>query len=961
MVSADNNAVAAILVTNGRNKNLSKAVNSVLNQTLLPEFFFLVDVSDPKKNEDVEFVNKISEGVHGAIQSLSLPIEFIRVKLNDNTIQAQQKNAKQKKPSRWNFSNSINFLINSGEIPNWVNWIWLLHDDTEADDKTLFAEITEGATSDNIGVVGAKQIDPHTNQLINVGYTISKTGRRIVNVGYAEIDQRQYDSIEDIFAVSMNGALVNIDCFSELGGLSSELDGFDSSLEFCRRIHLNSKRVVVASDASMRHEMKSYLGKVKNDVLDTPERLQEGFVQNIYGVYRSRTIYRLATINLLLVIPVWIGLFFGAFISTIIQAYSERSAALRVLGGTLSGLFSFKSIAHIRSLAHKRIINSRLNIGNLDKKNKGNKVKVKNSKSVHLKRSSLNALIAGPAQVQSIEKDFKMELSAKIWEPFSPSLLQTQNLKIVKQKRYLALALTVALLVILTIAELSSNIMQFVANPSGMFIAEDLTTSSAGRLGVWQAVISNWSNYNFGVAAPANGWLLIIAIITLLTGSVKLTISLVIVFSLILAGLSMWVAAGAFTRNNSARVCASVFWAVIPSFSLSLQKGDLGNLLGAIFLPLFIYFALSSVQKTRTDFDLGRPTFRNYFIATGLFGALYTLCSSTLILPVLLFFVVAGFFSRRFWFGIFPVIVFNFYQIIFILTNLKYKSWSLLISDLTPLRSLGYFILLAIVLVFLQQRVEFIKSHIVNYVIYAVVLVVVGVTGVIYCNVLGDRVEKEANSDSWLSVSASTGEEVGKLRVESDYLVPAVAEKIVNQSGNPHILYINAGEPNNQNGINYAILNSRSTDIVNDSVYARLLTATKGISESDAKLRDILKQIMANPDIKVTDELEELGIGGIYVAKGAVQTQTHVKIIEQIDTLSNSTRIIEGSESAFWRIGDSNSNSADQEIIWDNSNFHNAIYSPFTFVYSIILILILLVYIYLSLPIGTKKVIRYEV
>lgn len=108
-------------------------------------------------------------------------------------------------------------------------------------------------------VLGCKQCDWEGSHLHDVGmYAGHHAVHSLVVDG--EPDQEQYDGRQDVFAVSLAGALVSMSQFTRLRGINAWLTTYSESVDFCRRVCLSGGRVVVVPQAEISHRRARYEG-----------------------------------------------------------------------------------------------------------------------------------------------------------------------------------------------------------------------------------------------------------------------------------------------------------------------------------------------------------------------------------------------------------------------------------------------------------------------------------------------------------------------------------------------------------------------------------------------------------------------------------------------------------------------------------------------------------------------------
>src|SRR6188768_2655743 len=136
-----------------------------------------------------------------------------------------------------------------------AEYVWLLHDDSAPLPDVLGALAATARKRSRAAIIGASQVRwRDTSRLISLGSTVSRVGaRRVDLVDDNDINQGQYDSRDDVLAVSLTGALVRRDAWVALGGLDPAFRGFGDSADLCRRAWRAGHDVVVVPGALVRH------------------------------------------------------------------------------------------------------------------------------------------------------------------------------------------------------------------------------------------------------------------------------------------------------------------------------------------------------------------------------------------------------------------------------------------------------------------------------------------------------------------------------------------------------------------------------------------------------------------------------------------------------------------------------------------------------------------------------------
>src|SRR5439155_18657224 len=121
--------------------------------------------------------------------------------------------------------------------------------------------MVEEAFRSNAGIVGAKLVDwDDPEHLRSVGGSIDKFGFAWPIAESNELDQAQHDAVREAFVVSTATMLVRCDLFADLGGFSTDIDGWGEDLDLCWRARVAGARTVVMPAAVVQHRERSELG-----------------------------------------------------------------------------------------------------------------------------------------------------------------------------------------------------------------------------------------------------------------------------------------------------------------------------------------------------------------------------------------------------------------------------------------------------------------------------------------------------------------------------------------------------------------------------------------------------------------------------------------------------------------------------------------------------------------------------
>ncbi|HSV38776.1 MAG TPA: glycosyltransferase family 2 protein [Nocardioidaceae bacterium] len=137
-------------------------------------------------------------------------------------------------------------------------WVWLIHDDSNPAPDAL--EHLLAAAAPDIAVLGPKLREwPSLRRLLELGVTISGTGRRETGLERGEYDQGQHDRKRDVLAVNTAGMLVRRTVLETIG-FDERLPIFGNDLDFGWRAARAGHRTVVVPDAVVFHAEAAHRG-----------------------------------------------------------------------------------------------------------------------------------------------------------------------------------------------------------------------------------------------------------------------------------------------------------------------------------------------------------------------------------------------------------------------------------------------------------------------------------------------------------------------------------------------------------------------------------------------------------------------------------------------------------------------------------------------------------------------------
>ena len=156
------------------------------------------------------------------------------------------------------------------------DWVWILHDDANPDPGALAALLAAAAADPDADVLGPKLREwPSLRRLLELGVTISGTGRRETGLERGEYDQGQHDEVREVLAVNTAGMLVRREVLEELGGLDTQLPIFGNDIDFGWRAAARGHKTVVVPQAVVFHAEAAHRGVRRTSLTGRHTHYQE--------------------------------------------------------------------------------------------------------------------------------------------------------------------------------------------------------------------------------------------------------------------------------------------------------------------------------------------------------------------------------------------------------------------------------------------------------------------------------------------------------------------------------------------------------------------------------------------------------------------------------------------------------------------------------------------------------------
>ncbi|MGW6456380.1 glycosyltransferase family 2 protein, partial [Streptomyces sp. NPDC055078] len=455
-----------------------------------------------------------------------------------------------------------------------VQWLWLLHDDSAPEPGAL-AELLRVVDADPHAAIAGPKLRGwyDRRQLLEAGVSIANSGRRWTGLDRREQDQGQHDQVRTVLSVSSAGMLVRREVFEQLGGFDRRLPLMRDDVDLCWRAHSAGHRVLIAPDAVLRHAEAAARERRTVDCagrsVASPHRVDKAgavhtLLTNARGVTLPYVLLRIVVGTLLRTLAYLLGKAPGQAVDEVMGLFAvllrpervlagrrKRAAARTVDGGELRSLFP-PAGATVRATAEQ--IASHF----------GSRTDTDAGGSRH------GAVESGPGDDDA---DF-LEV-----EQFS---------RLKKIARRPAPVLFALLLVVSLIA--CRDLFGGGSLAGGALLAAPEDVSD-----LWARHTSGWHPIGTGGTQTEPPYLAVLAALsTLFFGSTGFALTLLLVCSVPLAGLTAYFASRPLVHSRLLRAWASVAYAFLPAATGALATGRLGTAVLAILLPLIARAAVAA-------------------------------------------------------------------------------------------------------------------------------------------------------------------------------------------------------------------------------------------------------------------------------------------------------------------------------------------------------------------------------
>ncbi|MFF7446124.1 MULTISPECIES: glycosyltransferase [unclassified Streptomyces] len=490
-----------------------------------------------------------------------------------------------------------------------VQWLWLLHDDSapEPDALAQLLRVVDNELElgrDDVAVVGPKLRGWYDKrQLLEVGVTIAHSGRRWTGLDRREQDQGQHDQVRPVLSVSTAGMLVRRDVFEELGGFDRRLPLMRDDVDLCWRAQSAGHRVLVAPEAVVRH---AEAASRERRAVDCVGRT----AASPHKVDKAGAAYTLLVNSRTALLPwILVRLVVGTVLRTVAYLVGKvPGQALDEIRGLLGTL-----------LRPERIIAGR--------RSRGTPV---------VDKDELRPLFPPPgatvrATVEQVAGDLFGSSDPEATSgagrhggavESGPGGDDADFLEIEQFARVKRIARKPGPVLFLVLLLVSLAACRALLG-GGALAGGALLPAPADSGELWSRYLDSWHAVGTGGTTPAPPYLALVAMLaSVLFGSTGVAITVLLVCSVPLAGVTAYFASRPLVESRLLRAWAAVVYAFLPAATGALAGGRLGTAVLAILLPLIARAGVAAAGLTKS------PDTRGSWRATWAYALLLTITTA---------------------------------------------------------------------------------------------------------------------------------------------------------------------------------------------------------------------------------------------------------------------------------------------------------------------------------------------
>lgn len=472
--------------------------------------------------------------------------------------------------------------------------IWVLHDDTNPEVHALAELVRALEISPLVAIASPKQVSIENPKIIlQQGLTVTRSLKPFSLVTN-ELDQKQFDSMTDVLAVTSNAMLIRATSWADLGGFSLDAPEFAADIDLGIRAHHLGSRVVVVPTSRVRHAQLSLNGLRKKKWLG-------GSVK--YAMAKATNHLRLSHSPLLLAFLYWLTLPAYSVLQILWLLLVKRPD--RILFTLKANAWAFFTIrARLRDRHGYSLKSLKALLANREQ------VKAKSRIAFEVAEQKLKLENFASAEIARVSQS-GFAVSGGLWWMFGLLALSFAYLP-TGQSLYGGFALP-----------LSDNWLNLFANTG-----------------------ASYQNIGMGLAAPSDPFNWVLLLIGSLTfWAPNLALSFLLLFAKALAFFGAWRLLSLVTARGGLRTVFALVYALWPAFTVAQSEANIPAVIFAISLPWFIFSLARAARIGITTSIRSSEQSWSWIAASGLLCAVVCVSAPsvliTLIVIGLIFAVVA--------------------------------------------------------------------------------------------------------------------------------------------------------------------------------------------------------------------------------------------------------------------------------------------------------------------------------
>jgi len=454
-----------------------------------------------------------------------------------------------------------------------VQWLWLLHDDCapEPDALAQLLRVVDNEYElgrDDVAAVGPKLRGWYDRrQLLEVGVTIAHSGRRWTGLDRREQDQGQHDHVRQVLSVSTAGMLIRRDVFEQLGGFDRRLPLMRDDVDLCWRANAAGYRVLIAPEAVVRH---AEAASRERRAVDCAGRT----TASPHKVDKAGAVYTLLVNTRTAVLPwVLLRIVLGTLLRTVAYLVGKvPGQAVDEIRGLVGTLLRPERILAGRGRRGRPAIGKEETRPLFPPPGATIRATVEQAASDLFGSSDPEATSGAGRHGGGIESGPGGD-DADFLE-----IEQFARLKRVARKPGPVLFLMLLLVSLVACRALLGG---------GALAGGALLPTPADSGELWSRYLDAWHTVGAGGTQSAPPYLALVAMLAaVLFGSTGLAVTILLVCSVPLAGLTAYFASRPLVESRLLRAWAAVVYAFLPAATGALAGGRLGTAVLAVLLPL---------------------------------------------------------------------------------------------------------------------------------------------------------------------------------------------------------------------------------------------------------------------------------------------------------------------------------------------------------------------------------------